>query len=218
LTKTGNFTQVQYLAAGYNIRMTRAALFALLVGSVLDGSVHAQRAAAGFHGNSSAGLSVRSGFVGPRAFPSRFFSSRSHIRHDRFGSAFFSYDEPFGYAQTDAETVTEEAAPLILRPDKRPSRELEPPAPKPLVIEIPAVANSREPRIQPPTIFVLENGERVETRRFVLTASVLSFSVDRQQRAIPFDLLDINATISANHERGIDLRIPADRNEISLSF
>jgi hypothetical protein len=46
----------------------------------------------------------------------------------------------------------------------------------------------------------------------------LSFSVDRQQRVVPFDMLDIDATVSANHERGIDLRIPVDRNEISLSF
>jgi len=58
----------------------------------------------------------------------------------------------------------------------------------------------------------------METRRFVLTASLLSVSIDRQQRTIPFDLLDINATITANHDRGVDLRIPADRNEISLSF
>jgi hypothetical protein len=31
-------------------------------------------------------------------------------------------------------------------------------------------------------------------------------------------MLDIEATVSANHQRGIELRIPADRNEISLSF
>jgi hypothetical protein len=52
----------------------------------------------------------------------------------------------------------------------------------------------------------------------VLTASNLSFSIDRQQRSVPLGLLDLDATITANHERGIDLRIPADRNEISLSF
>jgi hypothetical protein len=46
----------------------------------------------------------------------------------------------------------------------------------------------------------------------------LSVSLDRQQRTVARDLLDIDATITANHERGIDLRIPADRNEISLSF
>ena len=70
----------------------------------------------------------------------------------------------------------------------------------------------------PPTIFILANGERLETRRYVLTASNLSVSIDRQQRTVPRDLLDINATITANHERGIDLRIPVDGNEISLSF
>jgi hypothetical protein len=69
-----------------------------------------------------------------------------------------------------------------------------------------------------PTIFILVNGERLETRRYVLTASNLTVSIDRQQRTVPLDLLDINATITANHERGIDLRIPTDRNEISLSF
>ena len=86
------------------------------------------------------------------------------------------------------------------------------------MIEIPGAASSAAARMSPPTIFVLANGERLETRRFVLTASNLSVSIDRQQRTLPFDMLDINATISANHERGIDLRIPYDRNEIVLSF
>jgi hypothetical protein len=206
--------------------MIRAALFTLLVASVLNGplQVHAQRATASFHGGSSARLSSRSGFAGRRVYPSRYFSSRSHRQHDGFGSGFFPYDEPFDYPQTDAEAGTEGTAPpvIILRPDERPSREPEPPAAKPLVIEVPAeipsAANSRETKILPPTIFILEDGERVETRRFLLTASVLSFSVDRQQRVVPFDMLDIDATVSANHDRGIDLRIPVDRNEISLSF
>ncbi len=52
----------------------------------------------------------------------------------------------------------------------------------------------------------------------MLTASNLSVRIDRQQRTVPLDMLDINATITANREQGIDLRIPADRNEISLSF
>jgi hypothetical protein len=63
------------------------------------------------------------------------------------------------------------------------------------------------------------NGEIfIASTRALRTASNLSVSVDRQQRTVPSDLLDMNATITANHERGIDLRIPADRNEISLSF
>ncbi len=94
----------------------------------------------------------------------------------------------------------------------------EPPVPKGQVIEIPAAANSSAAKVLPPTIFILANGERLESRRFVLTSRLLSLSIDRQQRSVPLDRVDINATITANHERGIDLRIPDDRNEISLGF
>lgn len=201
--------------------MLRAALFTLLlVASLLNGSLQAQRAGAAFHGN-AAGRSVRSGFVGQRGFPSRFFPGQGFLpsgshRYDGFGSAFapyfFPYDETFGNEQPDAEAVTNGPVPpvAILRTP-------EPPVPKAQVIEIPGVANPNAKPL-PPTIFILANGERLETRRFVLTASLLSVSIDRHQRTVPVDMLDINATITTNHERGIDLRIPDDRNEISLSF
>ena len=190
--------------------MPRAALLTLLVASVLNGSLQAQRAGAAFHGN-AARQRVRSGSVGQRGFPNRFFPSGSHHRGS-FGSYFVPYGEPFGYEQPDAEAVTNGPVPPVVIP-----RTLEPPVPKAQVIEIPGVANPNAKGL-PPTIFILANGERLETRRFVITASLLSVSIDRQQRTVPRDLLDINATITANHERGIDLRIPADRNEISLSF
>jgi len=95
----------------------------------------------------------------------------------------------------------------------------EPPIPNAQVIEVPAFANSNTPKVlPPPAIFILANGERLESRRFVLTASVLSVSIDRQHRNLPLASLDLNATVAANRERGIDLRIPDDRNEISLGF
>jgi hypothetical protein len=208
--------------------MRRAALLTLVVASILAGSLQAQRTGATFQGN-AAGMSVRSGFAGQGSFPNRsfprrgFFPSRFHPRHGSPGSIFvpyfFPYDEPFGYEQPDAESGTNgPVAPVvILQPDDR-SRTPEPPAPKAQVIEIPGTANSTAVKMLPPTIFILANGERLETRRFVLTASHLSVSIDRQQRTIPLDMLDIDSTITANHERGIDLRVPADRNEISLSF
>jgi len=93
----------------------------------------------------------------------------------------------------------------------------EAPIPKAQVIEIPPVANATAKEL-PPTIFILANGERLEARRFVLTASLLSVNIDRRQRTVPLDMLDLNATLATNHERGIDLRIPDDRNEISISF
>jgi hypothetical protein len=193
---------------GYNLHMPKAALFALLVASILIESLHAQRTGAAFHGN-AAGQRVRSGFVGQRGFPNGFRS------HDRFGSIFvpyfFPYDEPFDDDQPDAEAVTNEPAPPVA------IRTPEPPIPKAQVIEIPSVANPNAKALLP-TIFILANGERLEARRFVLTASNLSVSIARQQRTVPLDMLDINATISTNHARGIDLRIPDGPSEISISF
>ncbi len=196
--------------------MRRAALFTLLVVSVLGGSLYAQRAAAAFPGN-AARSSGRSGFAGHRSSSNRFVPSRSHFRHDSAGSVFapyfVPYDEPFGYEQPETEAMTNGPVPPAVIP-----RTPAPPVPKAQVIEIPGAANSTAAKMMPPTIFILANGERLETRRFLLTASNLSFSIGRQQRTIPLDRLDLDATVAANQERGIDLRIPVDRNEISLSF
>src|ERR1019366_6158623 len=125
--------------------------------------------------------------------PNSLLRGHSHRRPDNFGSFFFSYSELLGDEQADAEANEIAPPPAILQPQERMS---EPRAHKPLVIEIPGAANLTAAKIVPPTIFVLANGERLETRRFVLTASNLSVSVDRQQRTVPFDMLDINATIS----------------------
>ena len=86
------------------------------------------------------------------------------------------------------------------------------------MIEVRRQNNSPAAKPAPPTIFILTNAERLETRRFVLTVSNLSISVYHQRRVIPIDLLDIDATVIANRERGIDLRIPVGPSEISLSF
>ncbi len=196
--------------------MPRAALFTLLVACVLNGPLLAQRAALTFHG-SAAGRPAHSGFVGQRGAASTFserrgFLPRNFHRRDGFGSIFVPYEEPFRYEQPDVETVTSgPVAPVVSQPTP------EPPIPRAQVIEIPGVANPNA-KVPPPTIFILANGERLETRRFVLTASLLSVSIDRHQRNVPLDLLDINATVTSNRERGIELRIPDDRNEITLSF
>lgn len=94
----------------------------------------------------------------------------------------------------------------------------EAPAPNPKVIELPATADSAASKPLPPAMFILTSGERLEAQTYLLTHDKLNVTVDRQQRTIPISMLDINATIAANRERGINLRIPADRSEISLSF
>lgn len=195
--------------------MPRAALFVLLVACVLPVFVRAQRAV----GNAAI-QRARSSFSGQRGFPNRFsqrheFFPGGSRRHGNFGSYFAPYDEPFGYEyqQADVEPGTNGPIPRVVIPPAP-----EPPVPKGQVIEIPGGAKSTGAKMLPPTIFILANGERLETRRFVLTASLLSISIDRQRRTVPLDMLDISATVSTNHERGIDLRIPDDRNEISVSF
>jgi hypothetical protein len=46
----------------------------------------------------------------------------------------------------------------------------------------------------------------------------LCLIVGRQQRSVPISMLDVNATAAADRARGIDLRIPADRNEVFVGF
>jgi hypothetical protein len=191
--------------------MLKAASFTLLAVSMLNGPLQAQRGgAATFHG-SAAGQHVHSGFAGRRGFSNRGFSNRSRHR-DGFGSYLLPYDDWLGYEQPEPEMVTDAPAPPVVIP-----RAAESPIPKAQVIEIPGDKNAIV-RVLPPTIFILASGERLEARRYVLTASNLSLSIDRQERTVPLDVLDINATIAANQMRGIDLRIPESRNEISLSF
>jgi hypothetical protein len=62
------------------------------------------------------------------------------------------------------------------------------------------------------------NGERLETQGYVLTASSLCATVQHSQRTIPLAMLDLQATLAANRERGLDLLIPENRNEVSVRF
>ena len=107
---------------------------------------------------------------------------------------------------------------MMVPPGRARSMARELPAPNPKVIELPGTADSTASKPLPPAMFILTNGERIEAQTYLLTHDKLHVTVDRQPRTIPISLLDINATLAANRERGINLRIPADRNEISLSF
>ena len=189
---------------GYNLAVLRSVLFALLGLAFLDGSGLAQRSAAAVQGGGQRGFS---GGVRLR----RGISSGVVHRRAATGSVFFSYYGSFESEQPEADATPGQPQTIMQRTP-------EAVVPKGQVIEISPAANSATPKLLPPTIFVLANGERLESRRFVLTASVLSVSIERQQRSVPLGQLDIQATVAANHERGIDLRIPDDRNEISVGF
>ncbi|HEV2732251.1 MAG TPA: hypothetical protein VGV15_19645 [Terriglobales bacterium] len=204
--------------------MLRVFTLAICVACILTGSMQGQRTGTMFRDN-HAGVPTHSGMVGQgRVFPRRgMFPNRFQHRHFNDGAVLVPYPYPYddyGYDQPYSEVAAQgPVAPVGGPPaDERASRTTDAPVPKAQVIEIPVGQNSATPKTLPPTVFVLSNGERLESRRFVLTTTHLLVSIDRQQRSVPLDMLDLDTTISSNHERGIDLRIPADRNEISLSF
>jgi hypothetical protein len=76
----------------------------------------------------------------------------------------------------------------------------EKPVPKSQITEIPSHGRATPRKPLPQTIFILMSGEKVESRQFLLTASDLSIKVGRYARTIPFDTLNVDATIAANRE------------------
>ena len=70
----------------------------------------------------------------------------------------------------------------------------------------------------PPAVFILFNGERLETNHYLLTNNSLRVQQGGTQRTIPLSTINMDATVAANHERGIDLRVPKNKSEIMLSF
>jgi len=172
--------------------MQRAALSALLVASVLfAGNLQARRGGGTFRGGAA---------------------GHSHFHISRNSNAILVplwYDEP---------SESESPPFIIVQPDKSEPATRKIPAVSSQIIEVPGTASLAASKPSPPAIFILRNGERFEARRYLLTHDNLSLTVDRRQRTIPLAMLDLDAAVAANRERGIDLRIPADQSEISVGF
>ncbi len=198
-------------SAGYNPGMPRAASWALLVAGLLTLSAAAQRTG-GFHGPTGSPVTGPA-FAQRSSFSSAFYGG-SH--HGGFYPYFLPYFLPDDRTYFQEEPRPEPLQRVLYSPEpERTSTAAE-------LIEIPAAPSAKPAGPQPPAVFVLTSGERLEARRFLLTSTSLSVSINRSQRlvplVIPIQALDLDATVAANRERGIQLQIPADRNEISLSF
>jgi len=198
----------------------------LLCAVILSVAVQAQRPGAAFQGHVP-GLRNHSGFPGQHSLSGAPSHHRSGVVANRFHAPdrglFLPYSvtqyDPFWHEESDPEQADEPASPVVIdQGNERQLRMREVPVPKSQIIEIPHPGSSTAAKTLPPTIFILNDGERFETPQFLLTARDLCLKVDGYHRAIPLLFLDRAATIAANRERGIDLRIPADLNEISLSF
>jgi hypothetical protein len=210
--------------------MQRWLLFALLTAAILVAILlHAQREGGGFHGAGS-GMAGGNGMGwGIRAgFPNGSFPRYTRYHHFRnYGLNFASWYYPYWDGGEPLEFIPESELSVTSPPVAAPpvvivgSHDYRPPAPPegPKLIEVPQTKGSATAtKPERPTLFVFANGERLEARRYTLTASSLQVEIGRQQRRIPLSEINVDATIAANRERGIDLEFPTGRNEIFLGF
>jgi len=70
----------------------------------------------------------------------------------------------------------------------------------------------------PPAVFILKNGERIESSRYTLTADSVRVQQGDKERTIPVSALNLEATNAANHARGLDVKVPTSNNQMILSF
>jgi hypothetical protein len=70
----------------------------------------------------------------------------------------------------------------------------------------------------PPAVFILSNGDRLESSRYLLTVDLLLVQQGQTERTIPLSAIDVDATIAASRKRGINLTVPKSRSEMTLSF
>ena len=70
----------------------------------------------------------------------------------------------------------------------------------------------------PPAVFVLKSGERVETANYFMTTDSVRIEQEGKQRTIPMSTVDADKTLAANRERGVDLKLPANKAQITISF
>jgi hypothetical protein len=154
-------------------------------------------------------------------------SRRGYRRYGNYGWGYGSWYYP-GWGFDDGfdsypESGPEDNAPgppvvLMQSSDRRPSAAA-PVAEAPRLIEVPLNKEADSPaKPEPPTLFVLANGERLEASRYTLTADSIRVEVGREERTISLAKLNIDATVAANRERGIDLMIPRDKNQLFVSF
>ncbi len=70
----------------------------------------------------------------------------------------------------------------------------------------------------PKTIFILSNGEQLESDHYVIGGGFVDVTVAGDQRHIALAELDTKKTMALNHAHGVDLKLPTSKNEVFLGF
>jgi hypothetical protein len=218
----------------------------VVVGSMVAAPAEAQRAGGAMRGGGVVGSFHGPTFAGRPGFPIGPFRGNFGFRRFRnfggFGAFWlpwdYGWDYPWEYwdlpsfrddwyanryrgvpqsnESYDGPAQNGSTAPVIIvRSDQpAPTRPSQPPK----LIEVPTDKESSPSATQPPTLFVLTNGTRLESHRYLLSARSLQIDMDNEQRTIPIRELDLRQTIAANRERGIELKVPHSTSEVFLGF
>jgi hypothetical protein len=199
--------------------MQRLGLLVFMILVLSAGPIQAQKAAGGPYGDGVGAHGSHGGGPGPR---NGFFPGHSGIhRHPGYGTLWLPWDGQYwdgdGYLPDEPsyQQSTNTTPPQVIVVEARLPA---PPPEPPKLIEMPQSKEVPVGKQQRPTLFVLKDGERVESRYYLLTVESLTIEVDRQQRTIPASTLDLDATSAANHERGIEVVIPRDRSTVFFGF
>ncbi|MGA3211397.1 MAG: hypothetical protein ABSD20_08815 [Terriglobales bacterium] len=209
------------------MNMRRMGTLSLLVSFylVIAAPLFAQRGSGGIHGGVA---SLGSG----RALYGGYRRGYGYGRYAGFGYGYglaslpFFYDnywqgEAYDQSQPSRYEVAMESAEPPSSNDQRLTRAtaIVIPQAKPLVIEVPDLEEFSSGEPLPAAVFIFSNGNQMEARRFTLTSDSLAIDIGpSERRTFPLTALNVQATLSANSERGISLKIPEDRNHIAVGF
>ena len=80
------------------------------------------------------------------------------------------------------------------------------------------VKDQAPPKPAVPAVFVLSNGQRVEASDYFVTINSVQVNDEGKQRTIPLSTVNVQATVAANRERGLDIKIPDNKSQILISF
>jgi hypothetical protein len=70
----------------------------------------------------------------------------------------------------------------------------------------------------PAAIFILSNGDHLESSDYTVTSESVQIMQNGVHRTIPMSAVNVQATLAANQQRGIDLKIPTNKSQMVLAF
>ena len=157
---------------------------------------------------------------GFRTFPAHGCCAGRRFVRDGF---FFPVDWETPFSSDYAEAPPPPTV-VVIREDRQPQpvtavQAQPPPAPK--VIEIPRskLVAQENAAVRVPALFVLTDGRKIEASNYTLTHRALIIHQRAEPNTvIPLEQLELEATVAANRQRGVNLRIPQSAGEIYIGF